>query len=83
MSISSLTDTENEMKPPKMPEEWECCGNGCDNCVWEEYFRKQAEYRTWKNEQANLDSKASIPPVSSSSANKIVVHDDDLPNNVR
>lgn len=27
-------------EPPNEPEEYECCGNGCINCVWEVYNKK-------------------------------------------
>lgn len=40
-----------ELKAPKMPEEWECCGNGCDDCVWDSYFRENKAYLQKKQEQ--------------------------------
>lgn len=36
--------SEFRLQPPKMPEAYECCGNGCNDCVWDTYFKKQAEY---------------------------------------
>lgn len=48
-----------ELKAPKMPEEWECCGNGCDDCVWDSYFRENKAYLEKKQEQLrrNQDDK--------------------------
>lgn len=40
-----------ELQAPKMPEEWECCGNGCDDCVWDSYFRENKAYLDKKQEQ--------------------------------
>lgn len=31
-------------QPPTEPEPFECCGNGCDYCVWTVYFEQLAEY---------------------------------------
>eukprot|EP00298_Acanthocystis_sp_HF-20_P023435 c3236_g1_i1.p1 GENE.c3236_g1_i1~~c3236_g1_i1.p1 ORF type:complete len:102 (+),score=24.20 c3236_g1_i1:30-335(+) len=31
-------------KPPSEPAPSECCGNGCDECVWVEYWKKMEEY---------------------------------------
>lgn len=54
---------------PKMPEEWECCGNGCDECIWSTYFTANAEYhrdlKAWN--QANQDKEA---PEYASAASK-------------
>jgi hypothetical protein len=33
-----------EPSPPKEPDPHECCGNGCENCVWTTYFERLAEY---------------------------------------
>jgi Oxidoreductase-like protein, N-terminal len=30
--------------PPRVPELYECCGNGCVNCIWEVYRREEAEW---------------------------------------
>eukprot|EP00186_Timspurckia_oligopyrenoides_P000164 CAMPEP_0182445742 /NCGR_PEP_ID=MMETSP1172-20130603/3763_1 /TAXON_ID=708627 /ORGANISM="Timspurckia oligopyrenoides, Strain CCMP3278" /LENGTH=117 /DNA_ID=CAMNT_0024641561 /DNA_START=1 /DNA_END=354 /DNA_ORIENTATION=+ len=30
--------------PPKEPEPYECCGNGCEPCVWTLYFNELAIY---------------------------------------
>ena len=36
--------------PPKKPEIWECCGDGCPNCVWVTYFKEYEKYqKTNKN----------------------------------
>lgn len=50
-SSSSKTDDENGsskpkvLKPPKMPDANECCGNGCNDCVWLTYFEEYSEYK--------------------------------------
>jgi len=30
--------------PPKMPDSWECCGDGCPHCVWITYFEDLETY---------------------------------------
>lgn len=47
--------TEDVSVEPKMPEEWECCGNGCKDCVWDKYFKDYAQYTNQK--QANNNRK--------------------------
>ena len=42
------TPTTSRPAPPAEPEPYECCGNGCDNCVWTVYFEKLAEYERLK-----------------------------------
>jgi len=31
--------------PPKPPDSSQCCGDGCNNCVYIEYFDKQIEFQ--------------------------------------
>lgn len=45
-------------KPPRQPEEYECCGNGCDACVWDTYFKQQADYLKWKRANPAPKKKA-------------------------
>ena len=33
-------------RPPIPPQPHECCGNGCQACVWEVYDEEMARYRT-------------------------------------
>lgn len=33
------------IKKPEPPSDEECCGDGCVNCVWVEYFKKLMEYQ--------------------------------------
>lgn len=39
------------LKPPKMPDASECCGNGCNDCVWLTYFEEYAAYTEFKKSQ--------------------------------
>ena len=32
-------------EPPREPSPEECCGNGCQTCVWTIYFEEDVEYR--------------------------------------
>ena len=32
------------LENPVEPEEWECCGKGCTNCVWEVYDKKVQDF---------------------------------------
>ncbi|KAF0852946.1 mitochondrial oxidoreductase-like protein [Andalucia godoyi] len=32
--------------PPRQPLDSECCGNGCADCVWIQYFNAAEAYRT-------------------------------------
>ena len=34
----------SNLQPPREPEEGECCGNDCVNCVWTDYWEKLQEY---------------------------------------
>ena len=31
-------------EPPREPEPWECCQNGCDPCVYDRYWEAVARY---------------------------------------
>lgn len=31
-------------QPPREPEAWECCQNGCDPCVFDRYWEALARY---------------------------------------
>jgi len=31
--------------PPRAPDTSECCGDGCPNCVWNDYFEKYEKYQ--------------------------------------
>lgn len=45
---AKATGSTNHLIPPKMPEPYECCGNGCDDCVWERYFEENTAYLKMK-----------------------------------
>lgn len=32
--------------PPTEPEPWECCGSGCDPCVYDRYWEALTNYET-------------------------------------
>ncbi len=44
-------------KPPE-PEPWECCGSGCDPCVYDRYWEALTNYeealRLWELRQNTL-----------------------------
>lgn len=45
-------------KPPE-PEPWECCGSGCDPCIYDRYWEALTNYeealRLWELRQNPLD----------------------------
>ena len=32
-------------QPPEPPQDNECCGNGCEDCVWIQYRQAEQQYR--------------------------------------
>ncbi|MBA4182346.1 MAG: oxidoreductase [Anaerolinea sp.] len=42
--------------PPVEPEPWQCCGSGCDPCVYDRYWDELARYEValerWKRVRA-------------------------------
>jgi hypothetical protein len=50
-----------EPKPPTEPLPQECCGNGCQNCVWITYFEENMEYmknlELYKNQQKEKENE--------------------------
>jgi len=42
--------------PPKPPVPGECCGRGCEMCMWDYYYQAQRRYETtdaeWQQRQA-------------------------------
>ena len=42
---------------PIPPKPYECCGDGCINCVWVEYFDKVKEYEESKNNNGKINNK--------------------------
>lgn len=47
-----------EKMPPREPAPDECCGNGCMDCVWTQYW---AELKQYKIKKGEID--VSLPPV--------------------
>jgi len=47
--------------PPTEPEPWECCGNGCEPCVYDRYWQALERYDTalerWRQDVAAVDDK--------------------------
>jgi hypothetical protein len=39
------------MQAPLEPLPHQCCGNGCENCVWHRYDRELLRYRVWLEQQ--------------------------------
>ena len=42
--MNALTDAQPP-QPPTPPQENECCGNGCENCVWTLYRTAEQAYQ--------------------------------------
>ena len=41
---SSASDEDREPQPPRAPEQWECCGSGCEPCVYDLYWEAMERY---------------------------------------
>jgi len=37
-------DTQRPPVPPVEPEPWQCCGSGCEPCVYDRYWEALARY---------------------------------------
>lgn len=62
---SNAPSTREILKPPKMPDASECCGNGCNDCVWLTYFEEYAAYtETKKSQDAAKTGKDKVPDAS-------------------
>ena len=35
---STPPDDDPQPQPPRQPEQWECCGSGCEPCVYDLYW---------------------------------------------
>ncbi len=38
-----------KLEKPLPPEDYECCDNGCEPCVWDTYYQ---ELQQWQQQQA-------------------------------
>eukprot|EP01017_Pseudomicrothorax_dubius_P037927 TRINITY_DN5619_c0_g1_i4.p1 TRINITY_DN5619_c0_g1~~TRINITY_DN5619_c0_g1_i4.p1 ORF type:complete len:134 (+),score=21.43 TRINITY_DN5619_c0_g1_i4:131-532(+) len=47
---------------PEKPEEYECCGNGCQLCVWDRYAQEMEHYKVKMAAWTALVGKAAHPP---------------------
>jgi hypothetical protein len=47
-------------EPPREPEAWECCQNGCDPCVYDRYWEALARYeqalQVWEARQGRPEN---------------------------
>ena len=41
---SSVAEDDPEPQPPREPEQWECCGSGCEPCVYDLYWAAMDRY---------------------------------------
>lgn len=50
-----MPDFDPRPEKPAEPEPWECCGSGCDPCVYDRYWEALTNYeaalRSWKARQ--------------------------------
>ncbi|WP_082819168.1 oxidoreductase-like domain-containing protein [Cupriavidus nantongensis] len=53
---SSLTPDDPRPEPPERPADGECCGSGCDPCIFDYYYQEMDRYRealrAWEARQA-------------------------------
>ena len=58
-NINYLNSYDVELEPPREPEAWECCQNGCDPCVYDRYWQALERYEqalvAWKARRGNLE----------------------------
>ena len=56
MSSSPLDPSDPEPTPPLAPADDECCGNGCDPCIFDFYALERERYlkalKAWQERQA-------------------------------
>ena len=65
-----MTERDDRLGPcpvaPPKPEPGACCGNGCDPCVYDEYWDALDQYKTalaeWERKLAEKTSITAIPP---------------------
>jgi hypothetical protein len=51
--------------PPTEPEPWECCGSGCEPCVYDRYWQELERYEEaleqWRRCVATADDSTKAP----------------------
>ncbi len=48
------------MKEPEKPLPTDCCGSGCERCVYDIYVEQLKQYKSWKkSQQQNQQTKTS------------------------
>ncbi|MDX1617478.1 MAG: oxidoreductase-like domain-containing protein [Balneolaceae bacterium] len=45
------------MKEPEKPLPADCCGSGCDRCVYDIYVDRLKQYRAWKKQNERMQQK--------------------------
>lgn len=60
----SSSEIDVDLKPPEEPEY--CCGNGCQNCVWNAYFIEMETYRQKKERLEELRRSKNLASVETS-----------------
>ncbi|MDZ7693660.1 MAG: oxidoreductase-like domain-containing protein [Balneolaceae bacterium] len=46
------------MKEPEKPLPTDCCGSGCERCVYDIYVEQLKQYKAWKKSQSKEQQKA-------------------------
>jgi hypothetical protein len=68
--MSPLPTADDDPPPvaPEPPQEGECCGSGCDPCVYDLYYEAREHHRVamreWQQRRAAAGPAASIEPIA-------------------
>jgi hypothetical protein len=75
-----VTDTADPSDPPPLeptrPEDYECCGNGCEPCVFDLHAqavdRWRMEMKAWRARQAaHAEARAEVPAANAPPATAV------------
>ena len=59
MTFASAPDDDPKPQPPREPETGECCGGGCNPCIYDHYWEAMDRYeealRLWEVRQKSHD----------------------------
>ena len=62
------------LEPPR-PEDYECCGNGCEPCIFDLHAqavdRWRSEMKAWRERQAARAAAASAPATAAQPVNRL------------